>query len=305
MTGFTSLPATAACPVWPFLLRSAGLVLECQTVYAIHRDRTAPVTLLSLLSLAGYSLSAFLIYRNLSNWRPSQRWIALSPALFAVLIEALQLRQAIYLPDGRLDLDFFNAFALISWLVSIQIMIASLHRPLHSLGIPMFPVAGLAALAAAVMPTGHGYVLTPSAAIQGHIMLSIIAYSLIMLSALHAVVLAWQDHAIRSHHPGGLVRFLPPLHDMETLLFQMLGFGFIFLTSSLITGFLFFEDLFAQHLAHKTLLSLIGWVILAVLLFGRFRFGWRGKKAIRLTLSAFVFIMLAYFGSKLVLEFLV
>lgn len=279
-------------------------MLECQTVYAEYPALIAPVTLLSLLSLAGYSLSAFLIFRNLSNWQPSRRWIALSPALFAVLLETLQLRQSIYLPDGRLDLEFFNAAALISWLVSIQILIASLQRPLHGLGIPMFPLAGLAAVAAAVLPTGHSFVLTPSAAIQGHIMLSIIAYSLIMLSALQALVLAWQDHAIRSHHPGGLVRRLPPLHDMETLLFQMLGFGFIFLTSSLITGFLFFEDLFAQHLVHKTLLSLIGWVILAVLLFGRFRFGWRGKKAIRLTLAAFVFIMLAYFGSKLVLEFL-
>ncbi len=262
------------------------------------------MTLLSLLSLAGYSLSAFLIFRNLSDWQPSRRWLALSPALFAVLVEALQLRQAIYLADGRLDLDFFNAFALVSWLVSIQILIASLYRPLHGLGIPMFPLAGLAALAAAVLPAGHVFVLTPSPAIQGHIMLSIIAYSLIMLSALQALVLAWQDHAIRSHHPGGLIRRLPPLHDMETLLFQMIGFGFIFLTSSLITGFLFFEDLFAQHLVHKTLLSLIGWLILAVLLFGRFRFGWRGKKAIKLTLTAFVFIMLAYFGSKLVLEFL-
>ena len=279
-------------------------MLESQAVYAKLRDRTTPVTLLSLLSLAGYSLSAFLIYRNLPNAQTTRRWIVLSPALLAILVEAVQLRQAIYMPDGRLDLEFFNAFALISWLVSIQILIASLHRPLQGLGIPMFPLTGLAAVAAAVLPTGHAFVLTPSPAIQGHIMLSIIAYSLIMLSALQALVLAWQDHAIRSHHPGGLVRFLPPLHDMETLLFQMLGFGFIFLTSSLITGFLFFEDLFAQHLVHKTLLSLIGWVILAVLLFGRFRFGWRGKKAIRLTLAAFIFIMLAYFGSKLVLEFL-
>jgi ABC-type uncharacterized transport system permease subunit len=95
------------------------------------------------------------------------------------------------------------------------------------------------------------------------------------------------------------------MHDMETLLFQMLGFGFIFLTTALISGFFFMEDLFAQHLVHKTILSMIGWVILATLLFGRFKFGWRGKLAIRWTLTAFIFIMLAYFGSKLVLEFII
>ena len=92
---------------------------------------------------------------------------------------------------------------------------------------------------------------------------------------------------------------------MEVLLFQTIGFGFIFLSTALLSGFFFVEDLFAQQLVHKTVLSIIGWFILAVLLFGRFKFGWRGRIAIRWTLAAFVFIMLAYFGSKLVLEFII
>ena len=72
----------------------------------------------------------------------------------------------------------------------------------------------------------------------------------------------------------------------------------------ILTGFIYLEDIFAQHLVHKTALSIIGWLILGILLFGRFRFGWRGKTAIRWTLSAFAFLMLAFFGSKLVLEFI-
>ena len=91
---------------------------------------------------------------------------------------------------------------------------------------------------------------------------------------------------------------------METLLFQFLGFGFIALSASLITGFIFLEDIFEQHQVHKTVLSIVGWFILGILLFGRFQFGWRGKKAIRWTLSSFAFLMLAFFGSKLVLEFI-
>jgi ABC-type uncharacterized transport system permease subunit len=92
------------------------------------------------------------------------------------------------------------------------------------------------------------------------------------------------------------------MHDMETLLFQFLSFGFICLSASLMTGFIFLEDIFAQHLVHKTVLSIVAWFILAILLLGRFQFGWRGKTAIRWSLSAFTFLMLAYFGSKLVLE---
>jgi ABC-type uncharacterized transport system permease subunit len=125
-----------------------------------------------------------------------------------------------------------------------------------------------------------------------------------MLGALHDGLLAYQDHAIRSHHPGGMIRFLPPLHEMETLLFQFLSFGFVGLSASLITGFIFLEDIFAQHLVHKTVLSIIAWFILGILLIGRFQFGWRGKTAIRWSLSAFALLMLAYFGSKLVLEFI-
>jgi ABC-type uncharacterized transport system permease subunit len=89
---------------------------------------------------------------------------------------------------------------------------------------------------------------------------------------------------------------------MENLLFQMLTAGFILLSLSLFSGILFLEDLFAQHLAHKTVFSIIAWLVFGTLLWGRWRFGWRGRTAIRWTLSGFFFLMLAYFGSKLVLE---
>ena len=91
---------------------------------------------------------------------------------------------------------------------------------------------------------------------------------------------------------------------MESLLFNFLIFGFIGLSASLATGFIYLQDIFAQHLVHKTVLSIIAWFVLAVLLFGRFKFGWRGKTAIRWTLSSFLLLMLSFFGSKLVLEFI-
>ena len=257
----------------------------------------------SILILACYGLSGYFIFKHLGQSN-STRWIDLSPALIAIALQAVQLNQLIYPGNGLINLGFFTAFSLISWLVSIQILISSLYRPVQSLGIAMFPLAGIASLLSVILPASEPMSGITSQLIQGHIMISVIAYSLIMLSALQAITLAVQEHAIRSHHPGGFIRFLPPLHDMETLLFQMLGFGFIFLSTALVSGFFFVEDLFAQHLVHKTILSIIGWVILGTLLFGRYRFGWRGKTAIRWTLTSFVFLMLAYFGSKLVLEFI-
>jgi ABC-type uncharacterized transport system permease subunit len=135
-----------------------------------------------------------------------------------------------------------------------------------------------------------------------HVLVSLFAYSLLTLASVQAILLAIQDHHLHGRHPGGFVRALPPLQTMEILLFELIGVGFFLLSLALVSGFAFLEDMFAQHLVHKTLLSVVSWLVFAGLLWGRFRFGWRGRTAIRGTLTGFVFLMLAYFGSKLVLE---
>ena len=119
----------------------------------------------------------------------------------------------------------------------------------------------------------------------------------------HQSVLLWiQDRQLHNRHPGGFVRALPPLQVMESLLFQMIALGFVVLTLSLFSGVLFLENVFAQHLVHKTVLSILSWLMFGVLLWGRWRRGWRGKTAIRWTLGGFFSLMLAYFGTKFVLE---
>jgi ABC-type uncharacterized transport system permease subunit len=92
------------------------------------------------------------------------------------------------------------------------------------------------------------------------------------------------------------------LETLERLLFQLIALGFVLLTVSLLSGLAFVDDLFAQHLVHKTTLSITAWLIFGLLLWGRWRYGWRGRKAVRLTLAGIILLLLAYFGSKLVLE---
>jgi ABC-type uncharacterized transport system permease subunit len=87
-------------------------------------------------------------------------------------------------------------------------------------------------------------------------------------------------------------------------MFRLIGAGFVLLSLALLTGLIFVTNLWAQHLQHKTILSLIAWVIFGVLLLGRNRYGWRGRAALRWTLSGFGFLALSYFGSKFVLEYL-
>ena len=119
---------------------------------------------------------------------------------------------------------------------------------------------------------------------------------------LQALLLAVQERHLHNRQPGGFVRALPPLQTMESLLFEMITAGMILLTIALATGFLFLENMFAQQLGHKTILSIMAWCVFATLLYGRYKFGWRGRKALKWTLAGFIVLLLAYFGQKAVIE---
>jgi len=219
----------------------------------------------------------------------------------AVALHAILLYQTLLVPNG-LNLGVFNAISLITWLIALTLLLAIITNPIESLGILIMPFAGISILLSIFFPVEHTLLVAQAMELKLHIIISILAYSLLSIAAVHALVLAVQDHQLRHKKPGGFVRALPPLQTMETLLFQMIGLGFFLHSLSLITGIIYLDDMFAQHIAHKTILSIIAWIIFAILLWGRWRFGWRGSTAIRWTLAGFTVLFLAYVGSKWVLE---
>jgi ABC-type uncharacterized transport system permease subunit len=135
-----------------------------------------------------------------------------------------------------------------------------------------------------------------------HIGLSILAYSLVTVGTVLALTLALLDRRLRQRQPLGWMSILPPVESLESGMFAALSSGFATLSLVLFSGFFFVEDIFGQSLSRKIILSCLAWAILAVLLFGRWRFGWRGRQARNWTLGGFVVLVLAYFGSKVVLE---
>lgn len=262
-------------------------------------------TFLSIIGIALYLLSTLWLALRL---RGVSRGGAATPKggllglwLAAVLVHGGASHAGILTPEG-INLGFLHAASSVAWLMNILLLAASLKRPLESLGIVLLPLGAL------TLGLEHGLPEIPFApesvgvGLKIHIFISLLAYSLLSLATLQALVLAMQNRHLHNHHPGGILRALPPLQHMESLLFQMITVGFVLLGVALVTGFIYLDDIFAQHQVHKTVLSITAWVIFAILLWGRVRFGWRGRTAIRWTLGGFVFLMLAYFGSKLVLE---
>jgi ABC-type uncharacterized transport system permease subunit len=258
-----------------------------------------------LLSITLYLLASGLLVMRLAQGTTSpgtRNLPALTAltALAAIVFHAILLYPAIITPDG-LNLGFFYAASLIALTTAALLALSTFLQPIGNLGIAVFPFAALTIGLLIAYPSRHT-ITASSWQLDTHILMSLLAYSILGLAVLQAILLSIQDRYLRNRRPNGFIRALPPLAVMESLLFQMIATGFTLLTLALVTGFLFLEDIFAQHLVHKTSLSIIAWGVFAVLLWGRNRFGWRGRTALRWTLGGFIFLMLAYFGSKFVLE---
>lgn len=203
--------------------------------------------------------------------------------------------------DTRLNFHFYNSLFVAAFAICTLLYFASLVKQVEHLGLIVLPIT-LACIVLNLLFFEQGSRATFSPGIQLHIITSIIAFSILGLAAVTAILLFFQDKVLRSHTNTGILRALPSLHENETLLFQTISLGVAVLTIALVSGFIFLEDIFAQHLAHKTFLSSLAWIVFTILLWGRMQFGWRGTTAIRWSLSGFTFLILAYFGSKFVLE---
>lgn len=261
---------------------------------------------LNFLVPALYFATAVLIAQRLASGHPASpggRIGTLSLTLGAVILHAAILYTGLY--GSVVNLSLTAAFSLVAGIVAVMYFSVSLFRPLDSLGILIMPLAGLTVLAAWVWPTEN--LIALSSLWQGaHIVVALLAYSLLALAAAQSLMLLWQERELKHKHPGGIIRALPPMQLTEKLMFHLIGVGFLLLTLTVISGVFFAEQFFGKPFTftHHIVLALSAWIVFAILLFGRWRLGWRGRLAIRWTLGGFLLLVLAYFGSKFVLEVL-
>jgi ABC-type uncharacterized transport system permease subunit len=255
------------------------------------------VTLPSLLAAALYIVAALVLAWPLLRGGGTHARSGLWIATIAVVVHFVIL---ISMHRGGIDLHFFAALSLVGACVAALCLFVNFARPIATLGVLVFPIAATLLLIDTFAPPTAP--LPIEWQIKLHVVFALLAYSVLSVAALIAILLAIQEHALRSRQISGFAAALPPLTLTEALLFQLIGAGFVLLTLTLLSGILFVENLFAQHLIHKTVLSIAAWIVFGVLLFGRWKYGWRGRQAVRLTLSGMALLILAYFGSRFVLE---
>ncbi len=265
--------------------------------------------LIQLLTIVLYLAAGALLARRL--WRAAED--GAGPALHvplilaggaAILHAAVVYRQL--WSGGELNLGLTTAASLMALAIVVLYLLLALFKPFENLGIVVLPVAAATVVAAWGWP-GHPVGLPPvSGLLLTHLIIAFLAYSLLALAVVQALLLLWQERRLHHRHPGRLLRALPPLQTMEDFLFRLVGAGFLLLTLTLASGTLFAEALFQRPLVinHHILLSLTGWVIFGILLLGHWRYGWRGRHAVHWTLGGFALLLLGYFGTKFVLEVL-
>lgn len=256
--------------------------------------------LLNFLAIAVYLAIAVWLARGIMRGETPQgssRMAVLGLGLAAVTLHAIVLY------GGQLNLSLTGAFSLVAWVVVCLYLLTSLTRPVANLGIVVAPLAAVTILLEWLSPSQLPIAFSTRAQAV-HIVVSILAYSLLCLAAVQSVMLLAQESKLRRKHPDKFVRALPPMQTMEEIMFQMIVLGFGLLTLTLISGVFFTEVLFGTpfQFTHHVVLAALGWVVYALLLVGRWRFGWRGRTAVRWTLGGFSLLVLAYFGSKFVLE---
>lgn len=270
-------------------------------------------TLLYALAVPLLSASGGLAALNVFGKRPAPEGLNRVLAALALLVSGCLLAKLLFQSDG-MHFGFVLGLMCVAWLASLVAFVESFFNRVPLLELIVFPLCA----AVFLLPLWFGEDKTIRMAgdllFQLHLLIALAAYSLLGIAAAHGVVMAYQEKALHQFvatTPENrmlrerLLDQLPSLLTMESILFRQLWAGFVLLSLTLITGFLFSEQWSGSswHFDHKTLFALVSWGSFAVLLSGRLVFGWRGKVALRWCMGSYAVLVLAYFGTQFVLEF--
>ena len=270
-----------------------------------------------MLSSVFYPITS-LMYAALAVYFWRTRWMAITAAsiprrlsksveqlLVAVpiMLHGMLLYQSVFAGDG-MHLGIGNAVSSIVWLTVVIYWLGDLFYHAEELQALVMPVAALCAFLPALFPASRALPNTELAVFKAHLLIAMFAYSLFTIASLHVLLMALLERRLHGGELPAALQKLPPLLTMETLLFRIIGAGFLLLTLTLASGIVFSEELFgkAMRFNHKTVFGILSWLIFAALLGGRQLYGWRGRIAVRWTLAGFLMLVLAYVGSKFVLE---
>lgn len=257
-----------------------------------------------LSCVAVYAAASIYLLACLAKDRPIAKVSLLSLLIITLILHGAVLYPEIVTNYG-LNFNLFNTLSLTSLFFVLFYVLFGLYRPILSLGVLAVPSGLLGISLGYFGKADYQPISDLSASLQVHILLSFAAYCVLLMAAVQGVLLRLQIRELKHQtmHRFWVSR-LPSLQSMEGLLFDMIALGFAILSLALVLGFIATYDIMTQHLAHKMVFSLISWLVYGVLIWGHYRYGWRGKRAASFAIYGFVLLAVGFVGSKAVMELL-
>lgn len=255
-----------------------------------------------------FLIAATLLYILCAALPPARRTTIAIATAVAWLLHGAGMGLAVLTP-GYLRIGFATMLSSALWISVGAYWLENRNFSLDGLRRLVMPAAAVAAALQAGFPGALVTLGGNSATLGWHIAIATLAYSTLTIAAFHAVLMALQESRLHTQgEDGGFLSAaldqLPALLTMEKLLFRMITLGFVLLSMTVLSGIVFSEELFGKALKwdHKSVFTLLSWLLFAALLAGRHFRGWRGKTALSFTLAGFATLLLAYVGSRFVLE---
>lgn len=203
-------------------------------------------------------------------------------------------------PEG-IDFSLLKSISLMLAIAVLLVSISSQRFALQTAQLILVPAAAILAVLSLLAPSSRD-LLQLSVGTFSHVLLSVLAYGAFTIAAVMALLLAYISARLKDHQLTALVKNIPPVESLESLLYELLTLATILLGLSIVTGFVFVDNFFAQQLIHKTALSILALIIYSIICLGHWMKGWRGRRVMRWVFSAYASLTIGYVGSKLVLE---
>jgi len=252
----------------------------------------------SAVALAGYAAAALLGERS-GVWVRIALIVGWLAQAVAIVADVAGIGSE--LPGARFG--FAPALSATLWLVLAVHAVESRFVPLPAVRRTM-AMLGVIVVALAWAYPGESRPHAGSPWAPLHWVLGIASYGLFGAAVLHAALLSTAERQMRVKRTAAMPTPTPlglPLLRLEKLTFRFVAAGFVVLSATLLLGWWFADP---WRWDHKTVFSMLGWVVFAGLLAGRYAFGWRGRLATRWLYAGALLLMLAYVGSRFVLEVL-
>jgi cytochrome c-type biogenesis protein CcsB len=255
------------------------------------------LTLIAYFGATGLWLAYFLAQRE--SYYRAGAWVMAG----GLVVHTLALIQGVWSIGSLPAATFGQALLLFAWALVAAFLLLIWRSPIKVLGALVAPLAALMVSGALILPQPHGAV---SPLLKGfwltiHICLTLLGYAALALACLGGILYLIQERQIKGKQFGFFYRRLPSLSQLDTLNYWCLTIGFPLLTGGIISG-----SLYAQHTLGrfwswdpKEILTLIAWLIYAVLLHERLAVGWRGRRAALLAICGFLVLVCTFVGANL------